>query len=141
MPKPKKQKLSIQLHDREPGDNTAPAAHTRTTHSSDPSPTTSNVPSISDLTNLTYDEYKAFNLSISQQHALIGRLRDEVPLMDVHNVDNWLLESLAKQLETCIFPTAKMMHIDPAAVRRMLDIEFRKAYGQGVETSIIEERQ
>lgn len=61
--------------------------------------------------------------------------------MDVHKVDNWLLDSLAKQLEMCISPTAKMIHIDPAAVKRMLDTEFRKAYGQEVEASIAEQER
>jgi hypothetical protein len=138
----KKQKLSVQLRRRENHRNAASAACTTPPCSFDQSSTTPNVPHISDLTNLTYEEYKAFDLSSTQQHDLIGEIRAELPLVDAHEVDNWLLDSLEKQLSTCIFPIAKMMHIDPVAMKRMLDTEFRKAYGQDAEASIIErERQ
>lgn len=77
---------------------------------------------------LTFEQYEAFGLSSAQQHELIGEIRAETPLVEAHEVDNWLLDSLAKQLSTCIFPLAKMMHIDSDAAKRMLDTEFRKAY-------------
>lgn len=56
MAKFKKQKLSVQLRPRENGGNTAPTARTKLPSSSDPVSTTPNVPHISELTGLTYEE-------------------------------------------------------------------------------------
>ena len=141
MAKRKKQKISVHLRPRENGGKAAPAACTKPLCSSGPVSTMPNVPNISDLADLTYDEYKAFSLSSAQQHDLIGEIRAEIPLVDADEVNNWLLDSLAKQLSACVFPTAKMMHIDPVAVKRMLDTEFRRAYGQDLEASIIEQER
>ncbi|KAF1925160.1 uncharacterized protein M421DRAFT_424183 [Didymella exigua CBS 183.55] len=140
VPKPSLPQI-YRLRPRENGGSTAPTACTKLPCSPGPSSTTPSVPNISDLTHLTYEEYKAFDLSSTQHHDLIGNIRAEVPVMDVHEIDNWLLNSLAKQLEICIFPTAKLMHINPVAVKRMLDTEFRKAYGQDVEDSISGQKQ
>ncbi|KAH7069816.1 hypothetical protein BKA63DRAFT_476814 [Paraphoma chrysanthemicola] len=83
-------------------------------------------PSIFDF---TFEDYKATGLNIAEQHALIGKIREEVPLIDRAEIDGLMLSEAAKQLELCVFPMCKMMHIDPKAVKRMLDWEFRKAYG------------
>ncbi|KAF1912077.1 hypothetical protein BDU57DRAFT_402746, partial [Ampelomyces quisqualis] len=82
---------------------------------------------------LSFEEYKAAHLNINEQHALIGRIRDEVPLADRDEIDGFLLMEAAKQLELCVFPMCKMMHVDPKAVKKMLDDQFRKAYGLDVE--------
>jgi hypothetical protein len=88
-------------------------------------------PSVFDL---SFEEYKAANLNIDEQHALIGKIRDEVPLADRDEIDMFLLKEAAKQLELCVFPMCKMMHVDPMAVKKMLDDQFRKAYGLVEET-------
>jgi hypothetical protein len=91
-------------------------------------------PSVADY---TFEQYKAANLNIDQQHELIGKLRDELPIIDRDEVDDTLLRSLAQQLELAIFPTCKMMHVDPLSVKRMLDDEFRRAYGPEVEAEVL----
>lgn len=90
-------------------------------------------PSIFDF---TFEDYKAAGLNINEQHDLIGKIREEVALIDRDEVDGLLLEDMGKQLQICIFATCKMMHIDPAAVKRMLGGEFRKAYGVEVDDEI-----
>ncbi|KAH7074176.1 hypothetical protein FB567DRAFT_505138 [Paraphoma chrysanthemicola] len=84
-------------------------------------------PSIFDF---TFEDYKAAGLNIAEQHALIGKIREEVPLIDRDEIDGLMLSEAAKQLELCVFPMCKMMHVDPRAVKRMLDREFRKTYGE-----------
>jgi hypothetical protein len=91
-------------------------------------------PSVADY---TFEEYKAAGINIEDQHKLIGDLRSEMPIIDRDEIDNLLLHSLAQQLELTIFPTCKMMHMDPMAVKRMLDDQFRKAYGAEVDVSIL----
>ena len=86
----------------------------------------------------TFEEYKAAKLSIDDQHSVIGKLRDEMPIIDRDEVDDALLRSMAQQLERCIFPTCKIMHVDPAAVKRMLDEQFRRSYGLEVEAKVLE---
>ncbi|KAH9876598.1 hypothetical protein J1614_003729 [Plenodomus biglobosus] len=81
------------------------------------------------LKDFTFEQYKATHLNVTEQHDLIGKLRAEVPLIERDAIDSMLLRSLAQQLELVIFPTARMMHVDPRAVWRMLEDEFRKAYG------------
>jgi hypothetical protein len=85
----------------------------------------------------TFEEYKAAGLNIEDQHKLIGDLRSEMPIIDRDEVDNLLLQSLAQQLELTIFPTCKMMHLDPTAVKRMLDDQFRKAYGPEMDVAVL----
>ena len=141
MAKPKKQKLSVHLRPRENGGDAAPAACTKPPCSSGPGSTVPNALNISDLTNLTFEGYKALDLSSTQQHDLIGEIRGEISLADAHEVDNWPVASLAKQLSACILPAAKILHIDPAAVKRILDTEFQKAYGQDMQASVIQQER
>jgi hypothetical protein len=89
------------------------------------------------VTDYTFEQYKAANLSIDDQHGVIGKLRGELPLIDCDEVDNVLLRSMAQQLELCIFPTCKMMQANPAAVKRMLDEQFRRSYGLEVEAEVL----
>jgi hypothetical protein len=91
-------------------------------------------PSVADY---TFEQYNAAKLSIDDQHSVIGKLRGELPLIDCDEVDNVLLRSMAQQLELCIFPTCKMMQVDPAAVKRMLDEQFRRSYGFEVEAEVL----
>jgi hypothetical protein len=116
--------------------NSTPAA-------SAPSPAYFEVPSASPIPNsapepstfddFTFEDYKAANLNVDQQYDLIGKLHNEVPLVDRDEIHSMLLADLAKQLEIGMFPTCKMMHVDPKAVKRMMDDQFRKAYGSEVE--------
>ncbi|KAF2825402.1 hypothetical protein CC86DRAFT_419419 [Ophiobolus disseminans] len=76
----------------------------------------------------TYEEYKAANLNISQQYDLIGQVRQQIPVADRDDIDCHLLSKLAMQLEVAIFPTCKMMQVDPQAVKSMLLEQFYKAY-------------
>jgi hypothetical protein len=85
------------------------------------------------ITDYTFEQYQAANLNKDQKHALIGALRDELPVIDRDEVDDVLLRSMGQQLELAVFPTCKMMQVDPTAVKRMLDDQFRKAYGADVE--------
>jgi hypothetical protein len=91
-------------------------------------------PSVPDY---TFEQYKAANPDIRDQHSLIGKLRGEIPIIDRDEVDDALLQSMAQQLELCIFPTCKMMQVDPAAVKRMLDEQFRRSYGLKVEAEVL----
>lgn len=137
--KKKRGKASFQRPSTQDGGNTAPPAPTEPRSQPaipHPLPRVPHVTNITDLTNLTFEELREFNLDDTQQHNLIGQIRSDLPIIDVHEIDKLLLDSLAKQLRLCIFPTAQMMHIDPFAVKRMLDTEFRKAYGQEVERNI-----
>ncbi|KAF2030447.1 hypothetical protein EK21DRAFT_21123, partial [Setomelanomma holmii] len=81
----------------------------------------------------TFEDYKAAGLNIAEQHSLIGKIREEVPIIERDEVDGLLLSQAAKQLEMCIFPMCNMMRIDPNAIKRMLDSEFKKAYGEDAE--------
>ncbi|KAF1940354.1 hypothetical protein EJ02DRAFT_456090 [Clathrospora elynae] len=92
-------------------------------------------PSVADY---TFEQYKAAGLNIDEQHSLIDEIRAELPIIDRDEVDDAILRSLAQQLELCIFPTCKMMHIDPTAVKRMMDDQFRKAYGLEAEADALE---
>ena len=85
----------------------------------------------------TFEQYQAANLNVTEKHNFIGKLRDEMPIMDRDEVDDLALRDLGKLLESCIFPTCKMIHIDPVAVKRMLDDSFRKAYGLEVEMEVM----
>jgi hypothetical protein len=85
------------------------------------------------ITDYTFEQYQAANLNKDQKHALIGKLRDELPIIDRDEVDDVLLRSMGQQLELAVFLTCKMMQVDPTAVKRMLDDQFRKAYGADVE--------
>jgi hypothetical protein len=91
-------------------------------------------PSIADY---TFEQYKAANLNIDQQHDIIGKLRNELPIIDRDEVDDTLLRSMAQQFELAIFPTCKMMHVDPLAVKRMFDNQFRMAYGPEVGAEVL----
>jgi len=82
-------------------------------------------PSILDL---TFEEHKNANLNIDEQHGLIGQIRDETPAEDLEYIDALMLGKLAKQLDMCIFPMCKMMHIDKNAVWKMLEQQFKKTY-------------
>jgi hypothetical protein len=93
------------------------------------------------ISNYTFEDYKAANLNINQQQDLIGRVRDAMPLIDRDEIDSLMLEDMAKQLQLCVFPMCKMMHIDPLAVKRMLDDQFRKAYGMDVKEAAVEEQE
>jgi hypothetical protein len=68
---------------------------------------------------------------------VIGKLRDEMPIIDRDKVDDVLLRSMAQQLDIGIFPLCKMIQVDPAAVKRMLDEQFRRAYGLEVEADVL----
>lgn len=89
------------------------------------------------ITDYTFEQYQAANLNGGQKHTLIGKLGDELPIIDRDELDDVLLRLMAHQLELAIFPTRKMMQVDPVAVKRMLDDKFRKAYGGEVEASIL----
>ncbi|KAI4684415.1 uncharacterized protein J4E84_006405 [Alternaria hordeiaustralica] len=88
------------------------------------------------ITEYTFEQYQAANLNDDEKHAVIGKLRGELPIIDRDEVDEVLLRSMAQQLDLAVFPTCKMMQVDPAAVKRMLDDQFRKAYGAEVEASV-----
>ena len=94
-------------------------------------------PHKSSIADCTFEQYKAANLSIDDQHNVIGELRGELPIIDRDEVDDVLLRSMGQQLELGIFPTCKMMQIDPAAVKRMMDEQFRRAYGLEVEAEVL----
>lgn len=81
----------------------------------------------------TFEQYQAASLSVGEKHSLIGKLRDEMPIMDRDEIDELTLREVSHIFELCIFPTCKMMQIDPVAVKRMLDDQFRKAYGVEAE--------
>jgi len=91
-------------------------------------------PSIADY---TFEQYQAANFNVVEKHNLIGRLRDEMSIMDRDEVDELTLRDLGTLLERCIFPTCKMMQIEPVAVKRMLDDQFRRAYGPEVEADVL----
>jgi hypothetical protein len=101
-----------------------------------PTPSPAQEPSM--FEDFTFEDYKAANFNVDQQYDLIGRLRHEVPPVDRDEIDSLLLADAAKQLEMCIFPMCKMMHVDPKAVKRMLDEQFRKSYGSEIEEDIFE---
>ncbi|KAH7381221.1 hypothetical protein DE146DRAFT_279333 [Phaeosphaeria sp. MPI-PUGE-AT-0046c] len=89
-------------------------------------PATSTIPRIAapierSIYGLTFEEYKAANLDVQQQHDLIGQIRHEIPLIERDEIDAYLLTEAAKQLEMYILPMCKMMHVDPKAVKTMLD--------------------
>jgi hypothetical protein len=107
-------------------------------HSTAPStyPSPSPAPELSVFEDFTFEDYKAANLNVDQKYDLIGKLRQEVPLVDRNEIDSMLLVDAAKQLEMCVFPMCKMMHVNPKAVRSMLDEQFRKAYGLEVEEEV-----
>jgi len=86
----------------------------------------------------TFEQYQDANLNDDQKHAVIGKLRDELPIIDRDKVDEVLLRSMAQQLELAVFPTCKMMQVEPVAVKRMLDDQFRKAYSAEVEAEVLE---
>lgn len=103
-------------------------------------PTLNNAaPTERSIYDISFEEYKAANLDIKQQHDLIRQIRNEVPLIDRDDIDGYMLAEAARQLETCIFPMCKMMHIEPKAVKNMLDEQFRKAYGQDVERQVAQD--
>lgn len=135
MTTPKKQKLLPQLHCYNESEITAATALTRLSSLTSLPSSNHNLEGQPDP---EFGEYNDLDLDVTQKHETTGKFRERIPLMQVHEVDGWLLESLGKQLETCIFPTAKMMRIDPNAVKRMLDNEFRKAYGIEIETIILD---
>lgn len=82
---------------------------------------------------LTFANYQSARYSsIDDQFSFITGLRAEVPAAERDAIDVDLLRDLAKQLALCVFPTAKMMQVDPVKVKRMLDEEFRRAYGDDV---------
>ena len=85
----------------------------------------------------TFEQYQAANLNVVEKHNLIGKLRDEMSIMDRDEVDELTLRDLGTVLERCIFPTCKMMQISPVAVKRMLDDHFRRAYGLEVEADVL----
>jgi hypothetical protein len=89
----------------------------------------------------TFEEYKAANLNINQQQSLISTIRNELPLVDRDEVDSLILQDVAKQLQLCVFPMCKMMQIDPLAVKRMMDEQFRKAYGIEVDQAVTEKQE
>jgi len=91
-------------------------------------------PSIADY---TFEQYQAANLNVVEKHNLIGKLRDEMPIMDRDEVDELTLRDLGTVLERCVLPTCKMMQISPVAVKRMLDDQFRRAYGLEVEADVL----
>lgn len=104
-------------------------------------PPTLDTPREATLTaNSVYDnffkEYETAKLNIREQYDFIGRIRNEIPLIDRDEIDSWFLSELAKQLEISIFPACKMLHVEPKAVKRMIDEQFRKAYGLEVEQEI-----
>lgn len=89
------------------------------------------------ITEYTFEQYQAANLNDDEKHAVIGKLRNELPIIDRDEVDEVLLRSMAQQLELAVFPTCKMMQVEPVAVKRMLDDQFRRAYGAEVEASVL----
>ena len=89
------------------------------------------------ITDYTFEQYQAANLNDDEKHAVIGKLRGELPIIDRDEVDDVLLRSMGQQLELAVFPTCKMMQVEPAAVKRMLDDAFRKAYGAEVEAEVL----
>ncbi|KAI4924294.1 uncharacterized protein J4E92_007375 [Alternaria infectoria] len=89
------------------------------------------------ITEYTFEQYQAANLNDDEKHAVIGKLRGELPIIDRDEVDDVLLRSMAQQLELAVFPTCKMMQVEPVAVKRMLDDQFRKAYGAEVEAEVL----
>ncbi|KAL1801523.1 hypothetical protein ACET3X_001865 [Alternaria dauci] len=89
------------------------------------------------ITDYTFEQYKAANLNIDEQYDIIGKIRNELPIIDRDEVDNTLLRSIGQQFELAIFPTCKMMHVDPLSVKRMFDDQFRRAYGPEVEAEVL----
>jgi len=94
------------------------------------------VPEDFDIASLTYPDYKALNLSFVQEHELIGRIREEVPLIDRDEVDSIILADAGKQLKNGIFTLCRMMQIDPKAVKLMMDQQFREFYGPEVHREV-----
>ncbi|CAO2647516.1 Nn.00g084380.m01.CDS01 [Neocucurbitaria sp. VM-36] len=79
---------------------------------------------------LTFSQYQsARHTSIDDQFSFIARLRAEISAAERDAIDEDLLRDMAKQLALCVFPTAKMMQIDPGKVKKMMDEEFMRAYG------------
>ncbi|KAI4954756.1 hypothetical protein J4E86_006066 [Alternaria arbusti] len=89
------------------------------------------------ITEYTFEQYQAANLNDDEKHAVIGKLRDELPIIDRDEADDVLLRSMGQQLELAVFPTCMMMQVEPVAVKRMLDDQFRKAYGAEVEAEML----
>jgi len=89
------------------------------------------------ITEYTFEQYQAANLNDDEKHAVIGKLRGELPIIDRDEVDEVLLRSMAQQFELAVFPTCKMMQVEPVAVKRTLDDQFRKAYGAEVEAEVL----
>jgi hypothetical protein len=146
IPQIRNKKLKVVLGlDRNPTASPAPSASGTSRHSASnirrtpapapgTEPDTFAKPSISDF---TYEDYKAAGLSITEHHDLIGKIREEVPIIDRDEIDGLILSDIAKQLQLCVFSMCKMLHIDPKAVKRMLDAEFWKAYGPDVDDEVI----
>ncbi|KAL5117352.1 hypothetical protein ACEQ8H_004797 [Pleosporales sp. CAS-2024a] len=97
-----------------------------------PSSNEPSIPKDLDVTGLTFEQYKNMNLDFATQHELIGRIRDEVPLIDRDEIDSLLLADAGRQLRNGIFNVLKMMHVNPKAVKSMLDDQFRCFYGPDV---------
>ncbi|KAH3945159.1 hypothetical protein HBI56_057430 [Parastagonospora nodorum] len=94
------------------------------------------IPKDFDIASLTYTDYKALNLSFVQEHEVIGRIREEVPLIDRDQVDSIILADAGKQLKNGVFTLCRMMHIDPKAVKLMIDQQFREFYGPEVSREV-----
>jgi hypothetical protein len=141
-PYPRKKKLQSRVgfeFESKRNSTSAPSARSPTypeapSASSIPNPAP--VPSTFD--DFTFEDYKAANLNVDQQYDLISKLHNEVPLVDRDEIHSMLLADLAKQLEIGVFPTCKIMHVNPKAVKRMMDDQFRKAYGLEVEEEMFE---
>jgi hypothetical protein len=136
-PQLRKAKLQLRLGFDPTNNNANNPSHLPNTSSpSFPAPAATPVPSLPDL---TYESYKAANLDVTQQHDLIGQIRREIPLVERDEIDSMVLADAAKQLELCVFPMCKMMHIDAKAVKRMLDEAFGKAFGKAYGLGVLEE--
>jgi hypothetical protein len=106
------------------GDHKSSSTHSADDKSAEPAPA---APEHSIL-DLTFEEYKAASLNIDEQHGLIGRIREDTPAEDLKYIDAMMLAKLAKQLDMCIFPMCKMLHIDKKAVWEMMEQQFKRAY-------------
>jgi hypothetical protein len=94
------------------------------------------VPKDFDLSSLTFGGYKALNLNFAQEHELIGRIRDGMPLVDRDEVDHMILADAASILANGVFSLCRVMHIDPKVVKMMLGVQFKKFYGPKVDQEV-----
>lgn len=128
--------MDLYLQNRESPATPPPKVYPANFAPADPKTHKPAIPENFDIASLTYPDYKALNLNFVQEHELIGRIREEVPLIDRDEVDSIILADSGKQLKNGIFTLCRMMHIDPKAVKLMMDQQFREFYGPEVHRKV-----